>query len=70
VTETWILAAVWIGLALFAVLIANTFRISTALSEIVVGMVAQLVIGATVGAAFLGASRAGSRFSPGRVRSS
>jgi Kef-type K+ transport system membrane component KefB len=57
VAETWILAAVWIGLALFAVLIANTFRISTALSEIVVGMVAQLVIGATVGAAFLGAKQ-------------
>ena len=56
-TETWLLAAVWVGLALLAVLIAIKLRISTALSEIVVGTVAQLVIGGTVGAAFLGAKQ-------------
>jgi glutathione-regulated potassium-efflux system ancillary protein KefC len=55
VTETWLLAAVWIGLALVAVLIALALKISTALSEIVVGTVAQLVIGAFVGTEFLGA---------------
>lgn len=37
------------GLALFATLIAIWFRISTALSEIVVGTVAQLIIGAALG---------------------
>src|SRR6266498_1790693 len=55
--ETWLLASVWVGLALLAVLIAIKLRISTALSEIVVGTVAQLVIGGTVGAAFLGAKQ-------------
>lgn len=52
-TEVWFLAAVWIGLALIAVLIAIKLRISTALSEIVVGTVAQLIIGT----AFLGAQQ-------------
>ena len=42
----WVLAAVWVSLALVATLVAIWFRISTALSEIVVGTVAQLVIGA------------------------
>ena len=42
----WILAAVWVGLALVATLVALWFKISTALSEIVVGTIAQLVIGA------------------------
>ena len=41
----WVLAAVWVGLALIATLIAIWFKISTALSEIVVGTVAQLAIG-------------------------
>ncbi len=53
--ETWFLAAVWVGLALLAVLIAIKLRISTALSEILVGTLAQLVLGAAVGTAFLGA---------------
>jgi glutathione-regulated potassium-efflux system ancillary protein KefC len=56
-TEIWMLAAVWIGLALIAVLLAIKFRISTALSEIVVGTVAQLIIGAAVGTTFLGADQ-------------
>jgi len=55
--ETWFLAAIWVGLALIAVLIAIKLRISTALSEIVVGTVAQLIIGASVGSAFLGAQQ-------------
>lgn len=55
--QTWLLAAVWVGLALFAVLLAIKLRISTALSEIVVGTVAQLVIGASFGTAFLGAQQ-------------
>jgi glutathione-regulated potassium-efflux system ancillary protein KefC len=44
--NTWVLSALWLGLALIATLIAIWFRMSTALSEIVVGTVAQLVIGA------------------------
>ena len=43
-TNTWALSALWVGLALAATLLAIWFRISTALSEIVVGTVAQLVL--------------------------
>lgn len=34
--NVWVLAAIWIGLALLATLFAIRFRISTALTEIVV----------------------------------
>ena len=47
--NVWVLAALWVGLALLATLLAIWFRISTALSEIVVGTVAQLIIGAVIG---------------------
>ncbi len=47
--EVWGMAALWLGLALVATLLSIWFRIATALSEIVVGTVAQLVIGALVG---------------------
>lgn len=47
--EVWGMAALWIGLALIATLLSIWFRIATALSEIVVGTVAQLVIGALIG---------------------
>ena len=43
--NTWALCALWVGLALVATLLAIWFKISTALSEIVIGTVAQLVIG-------------------------
>jgi len=43
--NTWALSALWVGLALAATLLAIWFKVSTALSEIVVGTVAQLVIG-------------------------
>jgi Kef-type K+ transport system membrane component KefB len=52
----WLLAAVWVGLALVATLLAIWLKISTALSEIVVGTVAQLVIGALIGHGSLGGS--------------
>jgi glutathione-regulated potassium-efflux system ancillary protein KefC len=55
VESTWFLAALWLGLALVATLAAVALRISTALSEIVVGTVAQLAIGATFGFVELGA---------------
>src|SRR3984885_3692137 len=47
--NTWVLSALWVGLALIATLLAIWFRMSTALSEIVVGTVAQLIIGAAFG---------------------
>jgi len=47
--NVWALASLWVGLALIATLLAIWFKISTALTEIVVGTVAQLVIGAFVG---------------------
>jgi glutathione-regulated potassium-efflux system ancillary protein KefC len=53
--HVWFEAALWLFLALVAVLVANWLKISTALSEIVVGTVAQLVIGAMVGVSVLGA---------------
>ena len=52
--QVWFLAALWLGLALLATLLSIWFRISTALSEIVVGTVAQLIIGALVGPAAIG----------------
>jgi hypothetical protein len=48
------LAALWVGLALLATLLSIWLRIATAMSEIIVGTVAQLVIGALLGAAVLG----------------
>ena len=53
--QVWFVAALWLLLALIAVLVANWLRVSTALSEIVVGTVAQLAIGALVGGEALGA---------------
>lgn len=55
-TETWLLATLWLGLALIATLVSIWLGIATALSEIVVGTVAQLVIGALIGGAVLGAN--------------
>ncbi|HUI57937.1 MAG TPA: cation:proton antiporter [Bryobacteraceae bacterium] len=53
--QVWFVAAMWLLLALVAVLIANWLKVSTALSEIVVGTVAQLAIGTWAGGAALGA---------------
>jgi glutathione-regulated potassium-efflux system ancillary protein KefC len=53
--NVWALASLWVGLALIATLLAIWLKISTALTEIVVGTVAQLVIGAIVGPMGLGA---------------
>ena len=47
--NVWALASVWVGLALVATLLAIWLKMSTALTEIVVGTVAQLAIGAIVG---------------------
>jgi glutathione-regulated potassium-efflux system ancillary protein KefC len=64
-TETWLLAALWLGLALMASLLSIWLRIATALSEIVVGAIAQLLIGALVGGVTLGAGESWVRFLAG-----
>lgn len=53
-TEIWGQAALWLGLALVATLVSIWLRVATALSEIVVGTIAQLIIGAALGGALLG----------------
>src|SRR6202142_4215384 len=52
-TEIWTQAAVWLGLALLASMLSIWLRVATALSEIVVGTIAQLFIGAMLGSAVL-----------------
>ncbi len=47
-TEIWLQAALWLGLALVATLLSIYLKIATALSEIVVGTIAQLFIGAVL----------------------
>ena len=64
-TEIWTLAALWLGLALVATLLSIWLRIATALSEIVVGTIAQLVIGALIGAAMLGTDQTWVKFLSG-----
>ena len=64
-TTVWALAALWLGLALIASLVSIWLRISTALSEIVVGTIAQLLIGAIVGAAVLGTDESWVKFLSG-----
>ncbi len=49
-TNAWALPALWVGLAWVATLLAIWFKVSTALSEMVVGIVAQLLIGVMLGA--------------------
>ena len=53
--QVWLVAALWPVLALVATLLSIWFRISTALSEIVVGTVAQLINRCVVGTEALGA---------------
>jgi glutathione-regulated potassium-efflux system ancillary protein KefC len=64
-TSVWGLAALWLGLALIASLLSIWFRISTALSEIVVGTIAQLIIGAAIGSAVLGTDESWVKFLSG-----
>jgi Kef-type K+ transport system membrane component KefB len=64
-TEIWTLAAVWIGLALLATLLSIWLRVATALSEIVVGTIAQLCLGAVIGTAALGADQGWIKFLSG-----
>ena len=53
-TSVWALAALWLGLAVVATLFSIWLRVSTALSEIAVGTIAQLILGLAFGPAVLG----------------
>src|SRR3989441_10097497 len=64
-TEIWALAALWLGLALLAALLSIWIKVANALSEILVGTVAQLVLRAAFGTAFLGAGQAWIKFLAG-----
>jgi glutathione-regulated potassium-efflux system ancillary protein KefC len=64
-TSVWALAALWLSLALIAGLLSIWLRISTALSEIVVGTVAQLIFGAVIGSAVLGTDESWIKFLSG-----
>src|SRR5258708_36080385 len=64
-TEIWALAALWLGLALLAALLSIWLKVANALSEIVVGTAAHLVLGAAFGAAFLGADQTWIKFLAG-----
>jgi Kef-type K+ transport system membrane component KefB len=64
-TGVWALTALWLALALIASLLSIWLRVSTALSEIVVGTVAQLIIGAAVGSAVLGTDESWVKFLSG-----
>ena len=48
-TETWSLAALWFALAMTATMLAIWLRVSAALTEIIVGTLAQLILGAMFG---------------------
>jgi glutathione-regulated potassium-efflux system ancillary protein KefC len=61
-TEIYSLAALWLGLALVATLLSIWLRIATAMSEIIVGTVAQLIIGAALGATALGTDQSWIKF--------
>jgi len=60
--DIYALAALWLGLALVATLLSIWLGIATAMSEIVVGTVAQLVIGALLGASVLGTDQSWIKF--------
>src|SRR6266478_1490563 len=54
--QVWFIAALWFFLALVAVLVGNWLKVSAALSEIVVGTVAQFAIGTFAGGGALNAT--------------
>ena len=64
-TDVWTLAALWLALALIATLFAIWFRVSTALTEIIVGTVAQFVLVSLLGADVLGTNEPWVKFLAG-----
>ena len=64
-TAVWSLFTLWVGLALIAGLLAMWLRVSTALTEIIVGTAAQLIIGTAFGATALGSDEGWIKFLAG-----
>ncbi len=64
-TAVWSLFTLWVGLALIASLLAMWLRVSTALTEIIVGTAAQLIIGTAFGATALGSDEGWIKFLAG-----
>ena len=64
-TEVWALAAFWLGLALIAGVLAMRYRISSAMAEVVMGTVAQLILSITIGSGFLGSEESWVKFLSG-----
>jgi len=64
-TAVWALVTLWVGLALIAGLLSIWLRVSTALTEIVVGTAAQLIIGTAFGATVLGTNESWVKFLAG-----
>jgi glutathione-regulated potassium-efflux system ancillary protein KefC len=64
-TAVWTLFTVWVSLALIASLLSVWLRVSTALTEIIVGTAAQLVIGTAFGATALGSDEPWIKFLAG-----
>jgi glutathione-regulated potassium-efflux system ancillary protein KefC len=64
-THVWAQTAMWLGLALLATLLSIWLKVATALSEIVVGTIAQLVIGMAAGSALLAADDSAIKFLSG-----
>jgi Kef-type K+ transport system membrane component KefB len=64
-TAVWALFTLWVGLALIASLLSVWLRVSTALTEICVGTLAQLILGTAFGAAVLGADEGWVKFLAG-----
>jgi glutathione-regulated potassium-efflux system ancillary protein KefC len=64
-TSVWALFTLWAGLALIASLLAVWLRVSTALTEIIVGTAAQLIIGTAFGATALGSDEPWIKFLAG-----
>ena len=64
-TAFWTLFTLWVGLALIASLLSVWLRVSTALTEICVGTLAQLILGTAFGATILGADEGWIKFLAG-----
>ena len=64
-TSVWALAALWLGLAAVATLLSIWLRVSTALSEIAVGTIAQLILGLAFGPVVLGTDESWVKFLAG-----
>jgi Kef-type K+ transport system membrane component KefB len=61
-TQIYTLATLWLALALVATLLSIWLRVANAMSEIIVGTVAQLILGAIIGASALGTDQSWIRF--------